>query len=340
MSINPVKPNKQWMTGFFIEYFSTNLKELTTLCFLGKEVVVKVKLHSLAKLIWKYRVAYFFVAPSLILLFGLIINPLFQSFRYSFYDWDGILPPVYVGFENYQNLFQEGEFWASLKNNLIFTSIVTTSTVILGFLFAVAIDRRLKGWKTYKFVFYIPVMISMTIVAILFQKIYEPTHGILNSFFGLIGLDFLQQAWLGDPNIALYSVIASAIWQHSGFTMLLLLTAIEGISPEIHDAATIDGVNGYQRITRITFPLVKRVVFVVTMIQIIYSFKVFDKIYVMTGGGPGNATQVLATYLYKTAFGAFKFGYGSAIAVMMTFFVFTFSLIYLYFSRLGQQESD
>jgi raffinose/stachyose/melibiose transport system permease protein len=296
--------------------------------------------QTLVRLMWKNRIAYLFVIPSLILLFGLIIIPLFQSFRYSFYEWDGLLPPVFVGLENYRNLLQDESFWMALKNNFIFTGIVTTFTVGLGFLFAVAIDRRLKGWRTYKFVFYIPVMVSMTIVGLLFQKIYEPTHGILNSFLGAIGLESWQQAWLGNPDIALYSVIATAIWQHSGFTMLLLLTAIEGISPEIHDAATIDGVSGFQRITRIIFPLVKRLIFVVTMLQIIYSFKVFDKIYVMTGGGPGTSTQVLATYLYKTAFGGFMFGYGSAIAVMMTLFVFTFSLVYLYFSKLGQQESD
>jgi raffinose/stachyose/melibiose transport system permease protein len=296
--------------------------------------------HSLAKTLWKNRIAYLFVLPSILFLVGLIVIPLIRSFQFSFYDWDGLLKPTFIGFENYQELISDSSFWMALKNNLIFTSFVTTFTVILGFLFAVAIDRRLKGWRTYKFVFYIPVMISMTIVGLLFQKIYEPTYGILNSFLGIIGLESLQSAWLGDPDIVLYSVIATAIWQHSGFTMLLFLTAIEGISPEIHDAATIDGVTGSKRITTIIFPLVKRLVFVVAMLQIIYSFKVFDKIYVMTGGGPGDASQVLATYLYETAFGKYQFGYASSIAVMMTLFVFTFSIIYLYFSKLGDRDHD
>jgi len=295
---------------------------------------------SVSRRIWQHRMAYLFVLPSLVLLIAFMLVPLIRTFQISLYRWDGLLSPVYVGFDNFQRLVGDKVFWMSLKNNLIFLVIVTGATVVLGFLFAVVIERRFKGWKIYKFTFYVPAMISMAVVGMLFQKILEPSYGILNSFLGFVGLESLQSAWLGDPDLALYSVIAVTIWQYSGFTMLLFLSGVEGISPEVHDAATIDGVTGVQRVTRIIFPLVKRLALVITMLQIIFSFKVFDIVYVMTRGGPGDASQVLGTYLYKQAFSDYQFGYASSIGFLMAILVFGFTLVYLYFSKLSEQEAE
>lgn len=295
---------------------------------------------SLAQRIWQYRMAYLFLLPSLILLMGFMVVPLIRTFQISLYDWDGLLSPSFIGLDNFKKLLQDATFWLALKNNMIFLVIVTVFTVLLGFLFAVAIERRFKGWKVYKFTFYIPAMISMAVVGMLFQKILEPSYGLLNSFLGMIGLEGWQAAWLGDPDIALYSVIAVTIWQYSGFTMLLFLSGVEGISPEIHDAATIDGVSGLRRITSIIFPLVRRLTLVITMLQIIFSFKVFDIIYVMTRGGPGDASQVLGTYLYKKAFSDYQFGYASSIGVLMAVIVFVFTIFYQKMTSLGEQDAE
>jgi ABC-type sugar transport system permease subunit len=292
------------------------------------------------KVFWKHKVSYLFLLPSLLLLLVFIVVPLFKSFQYSLYSWDGISTPTFIGLENFRQVLQDPDFGIALKNNIIFTVLTTFGTVVIGFLLAVAIERRVRGWAIFKFTYFIPVMIAMTVVGVLFNRIFEPSFGILNRFLGLIGLESLQMAWLGDPNIALYSIIAVTIWQYSGFTMLLLLAAMEGIDPSIHDAATIDGVSTFQRIVNIIYPNIKRVVLIVTMLQIIFSFKVFDIVWVMTYGGPGNASEVLGTFLYKTAFRSYQFGYASAIAVAMTVIIFVISLIYSYFSRLGNSEKE
>lgn len=296
--------------------------------------------QPLYKSMWKNRISYLFLLPALLLLMTFQVIPLVKSFKYSLYQWDGILPATYVGFENFVQLFQDETFLISLKNNLLFTVLTTFFTVALGFLFAVAIERRVKGWSIFKFTYFLPVMISMTVVGMLFSKIMEPSFGMLNALLGALGLESWQQAWLGDPKLVMYSVIAVTIWQYSGFTMLLILAALEGISPEIHDAATIDGVTPIRRIFSIIFPIIRRIVYIVTMLQIIFSFKVFDITWVMTGGGPGTSSEMLGTFLYKTAFRSNEFGYASSIAVSMTLIILVISLVYLSLTRLSVQDKE
>lgn len=296
--------------------------------------------QQLLKQMWKYRISYLFVMPACLFLLIFLAIPFLQSFNYSLYEWNGISSAIFVGLENFKTLLQDDYFWNAFKNNVIFTSVTTIFTCLFGFLFAVAIDRRLKGWFVFKLTYFIPVMISMTVVGVLFGKIFEPAFGILNSMFGYLGLESLQLAWLGDPDIALYSIIGVTIWQYSGFTMLLFLAGIEGISPEIHDAATIDGVSGFRRIVNIILPMVKRVLYMVIMLQIIFSFKVFDIVWVMTRGGPGSSSDILGTFLYKTAFRNEQFGYASSISVAMTITIFIVAIIYLSISKLGKHEKE
>lgn len=296
--------------------------------------------RNLLKRVWQYKMSYLFVLPALVLLAAFLGVPFIRSFTYSLYEWNGISSPVYVGLQNFSTLFHDKYFWNAFSNNLKFTVITTLVTCLLGFLFAVAIDRRVKGWSIFKFAYFLPVMISMTVVGVLFGKIFEPAFGILNSLLGALGLESWQHAWLGDPEIALYSIIGVTIWQYSGFTMILFLAAVEGISPEIHDAATIDGVSSFRRIVNIILPIVKRIVLMVVMLQIIFSFKVFDIVWVMTRGGPGTTSDILGTFLYKTAFRNEQFGYASSISVTMTITIFVVSIIYLSISKLGKHDND
>lgn len=288
----------------------------------------------------KYKMAYIFMLPALTLLLVFMVIPLIRAIYLSFHDYDGLFDPNFIGVRNYINLFNDLSFWRTLTNNIIFSLFVSFFTVLFGLLAAIAIERRLKGWKIYKFTYFIPVILSLTVVGLLFGRILEPNYGLLNSLLRAIGLDFLAQSWLGNPKLSLFSIIMVQIWQYTGFTMLLLLTAVEGISEEIHDAATLDGVNGWQRIRYITVPMVKRVVFVVGMIQIIFSFKVFDIVWVMTRGGPGNSSEVLGTLLYKNAFSWSQYGYASTIGLVMTVFVFIFTFIYLKVTNLDKQEVE
>ena len=236
-----------------------------------------------------------------------------------------------------QLLTEDDAFFLALKNNVLFSIFTTLGTVVIGFLLALAIERRVRGWRIFMVTYFLPVMVSSTVVGLLWGRLLDPTFGPINSLVKTLGWAD-PPSWLGDPNLALFPIIAISIWQYAGFPMIIILTAIESIPIEIHDAATLDGVNWWQRTLKIILPLVLNVVAVVVMLQLIFSFTVFDIVWAMTTGGPGNASSVLGVYLYRIAFEYTKFGYGSAVAVMMFLIVFTMSLLYLRLIRPDRVE--
>lgn len=294
---------------------------------------IKGALHQ----VYKARAAYLFAAPAFLLIFVFIAYPLVESLILSLYQWDGIGSRYFIGFDNFAMLFTDEVFWLALYNNAKFMLLTTAGTVFIGFLLAVAIERRVKGWSIFKVVYFLPVMMSMTVVGLLWGRLLDPTLGPINLLLKTMGVS-KPPVWLGNPRTVLNTIIAVSIWQYSGFPMIVFLAAMENIPLQIHDAATIDGVNSWQRIWQIIFPLVKHVFVIIVILQIIFSFKVFDIIWTMTQGGPGDSSTVLGVYLYRVAFRYTWFGYGSAVAVMMFLIIFTVSLVYLRFIRPEEVE--
>jgi ABC-type sugar transport system permease subunit len=281
---------------------------------------------------YKARLAYAFLAPAFLLMIAFIAYPLVRSLILSLYEWNGITRPEFVGLANFELLIQDATMFKALYNTLAFSVLTTAGTVIIGFMLAVAIERRVKGWSIIKVIYFLPVMISVTVVGLLWGQLFDPTFGPINVILKALGVAS-PPVWMGDPNITLYAIIGVTIWQYSGFPMIVFLAAMENIPLDIHDAATIDGVNVLQRVTRIIFPMIKHVVAVIVMLQIIFSLKVFDVIWVMTQGGPGEATTVLGIYLYRNGFIYTYFGYASAVAVLMTAIIFSLSMLYQRFIR-------
>lgn len=271
---------------------------------------------------------YLFIAPASLMLLTLMAYPLFDTLRLSLFKWGGLGPQTFIGLRNFSKLFGDEIFWRALGNSFIFAIVVPFFTVSIGLFLGVAISRRLRGWQVYRIAFFIPVMMSGVVVATLWANMFEFNHGLFNTVLRSIGLDALVQNWLGDRNVALISVMLVPIWQSVGFPMIVLLAAIEGIPQDMHDAATMDGVNEWQRIWGLIVPLIKPVLASITMLSIIGAMKVFDIVLVMTKGGPAFSTQVLGYYLFETAFRSGYFGYGSAIAVVM--FVVVFAIAYAY----------
>jgi ABC-type sugar transport system permease subunit len=274
-------------------------------------------------LIW-----YVFVAPAIILIIVFMVVPIFEALSLATYEWNGVRPREYVGFENFQDLWTDRFFLGALRHTVVFSILGTVGTVTLGLLLAVAISRRVPGASIYRIVFYLPVMVPITVVGALWVRILEPNFGLLNTFLRSIGLEGLAKSWLGDINLALYVLIAVTIWQYAGFPMIVLLAAIENISEEIHEAATLDGVSEWQRLRFMTLPLIKPVLISISVLQIIFSLKIFDLVWVMTRGGPGQSTDVLGTFLFDEAFFKRKYGYASAVAVAM--FIIIFAITYIY----------
>lgn len=281
----------------------------------------KKSLHD--NLIW-----YVFVAPAIILIVAFMVVPIFEALSLATYQWNGVRPREYVGLENFQDLWGDRFFVGALQHTVLFSIAGTVGTVTLGLLLAVAISRRVPGSSIFRLLFYLPVMVPITVVGALWVRILEPNFGLLNTFLRGIGLESLAKSWLGDINVALFVLIGVTIWQYSGFPMIVLLAGIENISEEIQEAATLDGVSEWQRLAYVTLPLIRPVLISISVLQIIFSLKVFDLVWVMTRGGPGQSTDVLGTFLFDEAFFKRKYGYASAVAVAM--FVIIFSITYIY----------
>lgn len=271
---------------------------------------------------------YIYLAPAVLLLLGFMGYPLFRSLELSLYEWRGLLPREWVGLENFERLFRDRYFWSALTHTLTFAVATTVGTVGIGLMLALAISRRVPFHQFYRFAFYLPVMLPMTVVAALWARIYEPNFGLLNTALNSVGLGFLAQQWLGSLDLSLASIIAVCIWQYAGFPMIVLLAAIEGVPEELHEAAQLDGANVLQRVWSIVIPMIMPVLVSISVIQIIFSLKVFDLVWVMTKGGPAESSAVLGTYLYRRAFEQQEYGYASAVAVSMFAIIFTITYAY------------
>ena len=273
-----------------------------------------------------------FLAPALILIGIYIIWPIIMSFDLSMFEWDGVSPQkIYVGLKNWKDLLQDSIFWHAFLNNVKFIFLSIIIEMPIAILLAVLLDRGGKKFDVFKSLFYLPMLMSSVAIGVLFKYIYDPSFGLLSGILSFLHLDFLNQDWLGDPKVAFYSVVAVICWQYIPFYMIFFIAALSNIPHELYEAAKIDGATQGQYFWRIELPLLSPSIKTACILSLIGSLKYFDLIYVMTEGGPSNATELMATYMYKNAFASFKMGYGSTIASAM-FMIITTAGILAYFA--------
>lgn len=264
-----------------------------------------------------------------------VVWPIFSSFQLSLHQWNGIDPTRdFIGLGNWYRLLQDTIFWRALGNNFIIVALSIIIQLPIAMLLAIMLERS-RGWLTkfFKTVYFFPMLMSSVAVGILFKYIYDPTFGLVNETLNRVGLGALTQSWLGEPRYALLSVILVICWQFIPFYMLLFLAALTNVPGELKDAAQIDGANDVRYYRYIALPMVMGTVRTAVVLSLIGSLKYFDLIWVMTEGGPNNASELMATYMYKRAFPSFEVGYGSTVASAMFIFVMLVSLAALSFSR-------
>jgi raffinose/stachyose/melibiose transport system permease protein len=235
----------------------------------------------------------------------------------------------FLGFGNWKTLFYDSIFWKAMMNNIFLVVMSIALQIPAGIVLGVFVSSSLRGTRMFKLVYFIPMMISSVAIGITWKYVYDPNFGLLNSFLRVIGLDMLAKGWLGDPKLALGSVIVATCWQFIPFYMILFAAALSGISRDVYEAAYIDGATGTQAFFRITLPLLKNTIRVACVLSLTGSLRFFDLIYVMTGGGPNRASELLATYMFEQAFTSFKMGYGSTIAVFMFLLSFVLAMLTL-----------
>jgi ABC-type sugar transport system permease subunit len=275
---------------------------------------------SPARRSWRrHRAGILFILPALILYLVFMVYPFFQSIYFSLTSWNGVTAvKEWVGLANYRELIVDDRFWLSLKNTVIWVIVGTIAPIVIGMLLAVLLWSRPKGFTLLRTFYFMPQVLSTVVIAIVWSWIYNPIFGILNESLDAVGLEDFSRGWLGDPDVALYAVLVAAIWATIGFVFVIFLAGLQNVSKDLLEAATIDGANTWQRFWNVTVPQMASVLNVVIALLLIGGFSVFDIVFVMTGGGPANATEVLATYTYKEAFTQNNVGYASALAVVIT----------------------
>lgn len=287
------------------------------------------------------KIALFFMLPAVIFVALFIYYPIIQNFFYSLFRWSSFsTEKIFVGLDYYRRLFKDPVFYIALKNNTLYAVISIIIQVGLGVIIASILEEKVfrKYQGFFRTTFFIPAVISITVVGLLWQLIYNPNMGLLNALLQSIGLENLTRAWLGDAKTAIFAVIATSQWQYTGYIMLLFLIAIQKIPEELYESAMLDGANAFTKFIYITIPQVSDTILVSTIITLIGGFKVFDEVYVMTAGGPGRATEVLASYLYRAGFRNDEMGYAATIATVIFVITFVTTLIQLKVSKSTTEE--
>lgn len=256
-----------------------------------------------------------YTLPALLLITVLIFIPLFLTGYYGLMDWDGIGAMKFIGLENYMNGIKDLKFWSSAYHSFLL-AIFSTLSLALYLLVSLILASKIKGADLLRKIYLIPMLLSSVAIAQLWIKVYNPTNGILNGILVKIGVDN-PPAWLAEPTIVLFAIFIPILWQYAGFYILIYYAALKNIPESMIEAAKIDGASAFQIALKIKLPLIKEVVSVTVILAIVGSLKYFDLIYVMTGGGPNGASEVMASYMYKLAFSSYDFGYGSAIGFLL-----------------------
>ena len=260
-----------------------------------------------------------FILPALILHLCVVMIPSVSTFVMSFYDWNGLKTPSFIGLDNFIEIFTEDKVvWVAFKNNLIWMLIFLIVPLIVGLLVATLVVRLKHGQMFYRTAVFLPYVLSAVIAAKLWESIVNPYYGI-PVIFKSLGFDSLANIlWLGDPDIALFTVAFVDNWHWWGFVMVLFVAALHQVDEDLYEAVRIEGATKIQEFWYVTLPGIKPTFIFIISMSIMWSFTTFDYIWAMTQGGPGQATEILSTWIYKNSFTMFRSGYASALCVVQS----------------------
>jgi multiple sugar transport system permease protein len=271
-----------------------------------------------------------FIAPGFLLFLVCIVYPMLQAIQMSFFDWKLVAgaASTFLGLDNYVRAFNDPRFWLALSNSGIYMAFTVPPQIALGLGVALLLKDKGPAQPLFRVLYYLPVVTSWVVVSLLFKYLFAD-RGLIN-----FALDDLLGAtdkisWLAERWTALVAICALGVWKGIGWSMMIFLAALQGVPKELEEAAVIDGANRRQRFGAVTLPAIWPAMIFVTIMLVIGGFNVFASVLVMTNGGPGGATEVLLTYMYRQAFEFLDFGYGSALAVILTLIVFSLSALQL-----------
>ncbi|WP_395245493.1 carbohydrate ABC transporter permease [Agromyces sp. MMS24-K17] len=282
--------------------------------------------------------AFLLVVPGLALLLAVVVYPLITALVTAFFEQSLILPGrEFVGLQNIIDVLT-GEFPRLLGQTLVFTIGTTILPFAIGFALALALNTRIRGGKVLRGLMLIPWLVPGVVVSFLWMWIFNANYGVMNAVLQGLGLIGEPQAWLAQPGTAMGAVIIAKTWQSFPWMMVMLLAGLQTVSPELHEAAEIDGAGTVRRFFAITVPQLKGIIGLVLLLEFIWNFQHFDIIYVLTGGGPAGSTQTFATAVYETAFQGFDLGRAGAIGLLWMILLMALVVVYVRFSEKGEER--
>lgn len=289
------------------------------------------KLHKRAKY---DKCAYIMIFPAYFVFTVFILIPIAVVLYYSVTNFNLYNTPEFVGVKNYVNLLKDEDFLISIKNTLFYTAGTLFPQLAIGLLLAVMLYRKSKLIPVFRTAFYLPNVMSMVCMSMVWLWIYDPTYGLFNTILKSMG--FSAKQWLQDPSMAMFCVILMSIWKSCGYSMVIFLSGLTSIPGDLYEAASLDGANGLQKFFSITWPMLKPTTFFLLVTGIVNSFSVFEQINIMTGGGPLNKTTTIVHQIYRRGFLEFKMGYASSIAVVLLLFSIIITVCVFKFGSSGQ----
>ncbi|GAA2343061.1 sugar ABC transporter permease [Dactylosporangium salmoneum] len=262
---------------------------------------------------------------------GFVLLPIAAAVYYSFYKWTGFSPRTWFGLGNYERIFEDDVFLRSLLHNIIIAVLSVAIQLPLSIGIALLLNRRIRGRAALRLIVFAPYVLSEAITAVVWLLMLQP-DGLVDQLLKGFGLGGLVQQWLADGDLVLYTLFVVITWKYLGFGIILLLAGLQGIPAELREAAATDGATPWQTTRSITLPLLGPTIRIWIFLSIIGSLQLFDLVWIMTLGGPANASSTMATYLLDHGFSRYEFGYGSAVAVVLFVVCFIFALIYQRFA--------
>jgi raffinose/stachyose/melibiose transport system permease protein len=279
--------------------------------------------------------AIWFALPAIVVYLVVVIYPSLAGAVYAFTDWSGIGgAPNWVGLDNFKRLFTDDQSFGALRNTVLLTIFIVIVQNAVGLALALGVHAQIKSRYALRAIFFAPAVIAPVVIAFLWKYLLnpDPDSGI-NALLGFVGLGFLQQDWLGDPSLALWSVGFTVVWQYAGYSMVIFLAGLQGVPRELEEAAALDGAGRWTRFRHVVLPLIAPAVTINLMLSTIGGLKLFDQVFAITQGGPGYSTETLSTLIYKQAFVFGSYGYSTAVALVLAILVAAVSLVQLKYLR-------
>jgi multiple sugar transport system permease protein len=278
-----------------------------------------------------------YVAPAVVFVLVFTAAPLLGMVAMSFTNWSLITPPKFVGVANFQGAVADGQFWGSLGYTLKYTLLITPILMVGGYLLALLVAPNTALRRTTRASIFVPVVVGLGVSSLLWVWLFDPTFGLINKALLDLGLIEKPVLWLGvETDLSTWSIIASVVWKVLGFGMILFVAAIQAIPSEVNEATMVDGASFWQRTRRVTVPLTRRTILLVTLVSVVGSLLAFDQFYIMTAGQPFNQTSTAVFFIYKNSFPFLHLGYGAALSLILATIILVFTVVQMALTRRSE----